>query len=306
MEGTVWFAGVNATQAIGLVFLRRKCTISCVRRRVSGAITLEDGMSKYRVAAQMFGMRDFTKTPEDMVKTVRRVKEIGYNYLQISGFGPIDASELKKICDGEGVLPIGAHIGLPLFRENEKKVIEDCHAYGIKYVAIPWLPRNDYKTLDSWKALFEEFEGYAERFEKEGLTVQYHNHSFEFEQFGIKDGRGGVTILDMLYSSTKKLQAELDFGWVARGGYNPVNWAEKMKGRLDQVHFKDWSIIDDKPEFRAVGEGAIDWPAVIKACLASGTKDFIIEQDSCVVTGDPFLSYKISRENMKKFAPDFD
>lgn len=256
--------------------------------------------SKYRVAAQMFGMREFIKTPEDMAKSLVRVKKAGYDFVQISGFGPIEAAELKKICDGAGVQPIGAHVGLPLFRENEKKVIADCKAWGIEYVAIPWLPRNDYKVLADWKKLFREFEGYAKRFAQEGIVVQYHNHSFEFEKFGIKKGAGGKTILDMLYENTKVLQAELDFGWVARGGYNPVVWAKKMSGRLDQVHFKDWGIIDDKPEFRAVGEGSIDWPSVIKACKASGTKDFIVEQDSCVVTKDPFLSYTISRANLKK------
>lgn len=256
--------------------------------------------SKYRVAAQMFGFRDFLKTPEEMKKTLIKVKKIGYDYIQVSGFGPIEAKDLKKICDEVGVKPIGAHIGLQQFRDDEKKVISDCKDLGIKYVAIPWLSRGEYKTLVEWKKLFKEFDGYAKRFAKEGIVVQYHNHAFEFEQFGIKKGKGGKTVLDMLYDSTTVLQAELDFGWVARGGYNPVLWAQKMKGRLDQVHFKDWSIVDDKPEFRAVGEGAIDWPSVIKACKASGTKDFIVEQDSCAITNDPFLSYKISRENLKQ------
>ena len=254
---------------------------------------------QYRVAAQMYGMRDFTKTPADMATTIKRVKKMGYDYLQISGFGPIEAAELRKICDGEGVKAIGAHVGLPLFRADEKKVIADCNAWGIQYVAIPWLPRADYKTLADWKKLFKEFEGYAKRFAKAGIVVQYHNHAFEFEKFGIKNGKGGKTLLDMLYENTKVLQAEPDFGWIARGGANPVLWAQKLKGRIDQVHLKDWGIVDDKPEFRAVGEGSIDYPAVIKACKASGTKDFIVEQDSCVVTKDPFLSYSISRANLK-------
>ena len=104
----------------------------------------------------------------------------------------------------------------------------------------------------------------------------------------------------MLYENTKVLQAEPDFGWIARGGANPVLWAQKLKGRIDQVHLKDWGIVDDRPEFRAVGEGSIDYPAVIKACKASGTKDFIVEQDTCVVTKDPFLSYSISRANLRE------
>ncbi len=255
---------------------------------------------KYRVAAQMYGFREFTKIPEDMAKTIRKVKKMGYDYIQISAFGPIEAVELKKICDGEGVQPIGAHVGLPRFRENEKQVIEDCKAWGTDYVAIPSLMRSEYITLDDWKKLFREFEGYAKRFAKEGLFVQYHNHSFEFEKFGIKKGAGGKTILDMMYDNTKVLQAELDFGWIARGGYNPVLWANKMKGRLDQVHLKDWGIVNNIPEFRAIGEGSLDLPAIIKACKASGTKDFIVEQDTCTLTNDPFLSYSISRKNLLK------
>lgn len=253
---------------------------------------------KYRVAAQMYGFRDFIKDPDGMKSTFKRVKKMGYDYAQISGFGPIEASELRKICDGAGVEPIGAHIALKNFRENEKKVIADCHAYGIGYVAIPWLPSAEYKTPADWRKLFKEFDAYAKRFAKEGLVVQYHNHSFEFEKFGIKNGKGGKTILDMLYDGTKDLQAEIDFGWVARGGYNPVLWAQKLKGRLDQVHLKDWGIVGGNPEFRAIGEGSLDWPAIIKACKASGTKDFIVEQDTCVVTKDPFRSYEISRRNL--------
>ncbi len=254
---------------------------------------------KIRVAAQMFGFRDYIQTPADVKKTLAKVKKMGYDYIQVSGFGPIPPEELRKLFDEAGVEPIGAHIGLQRFREDEAGVIAECKTLGISYVAIPWLPCKDYTTLAAWKKLYKEFEGYAKRFAKEGIIVQYHNHDFEFEKFGIKKGKGGSTILDMLYEGTEALQSELDFGWVARGGYNPVNWAKKMKGRMDQVHFKDWGIVNGKPSFRAVGEGSIDWPEVIKACKAGGTKDFIVEQDTCEVTGNPFVSYAISRENLK-------
>lgn len=256
--------------------------------------------NKYRLAAQMYGFRDFTKTPEDMVSTIRKIKAMGYDYLQISGFGPIDAVDLKEICDDAGVLPIGAHVGLNVFRTDEAKVIADCRAWGVHYVAIPSLNPADYTTQADWEKLFHEFDGYAQRFVKEGIVVQYHNHAFEFEKLGIKAGAGGKTILEMLYDNTKLLQGEPDFGWIARGGYNPVFWANKLKGRIDQVHLKDWGIVDNQPSFRAIGEGSLDYPAIIKACIASGTKDFIVEQDTFKATDDPFLSYAISRKNLLK------
>ena len=251
------------------------------------------------IAAQLYTLRDFLKTPADVVKTMAKVKKIGYDAAQISGVCAMDPAELRKIMLGAGVEPIGAHTGLDQFRKAEKSVVAECHGWGIKYVAIPWLPRENYKTLADWKKLFKEFEGYAKRFAKEGIVVQYHNHMFEFEKFGIKNGAGGKTILDMMYENTKLLQAELDFGWVVRGGHCPVAWAKKCKGRLDQVHFKDWGVINDQPVWRAIGEGGVDWVNVFKACKAAGTSYYIVEQDSCPVTNDPFLSLSISRKNIK-------
>jgi sugar phosphate isomerase/epimerase len=105
----------------------------------------------------------------------------------------------------------------------------------------------------------------------------------------------------MLYQYTDMLQAELDFGWVARGGNNPVAWALKMAGRLDQVHLKDWGIKENEPVWRAIGEGGLDWPAIFKACKKAGTRDYIVEQDSCPLTDDPFLSLAISRRNIRAF-----
>ena len=260
--------------------------------------------SKYRVAAQMYGFRNYLKSTSDAASTMKKVKKLGYDYCQISGFGgDIPAADVKAVCDDAGVTPIGAHVGLPLFREDEKKVLADCRTLGISYVAIPWLDARQQKTAADWKKLFREFEGYARRFAKEGVVVQYHNHDFEFQKFGIKAGKGGKTVLDMLYDGTRELQAELDLGWVARGGYNPVLWVAKVAGRMDQVHLKDWGIWqpedgDRRPEFRALGEGSLDWPTIVKACKKAGVKDFIVEQDSQIATGDPFVEYGISRKYM--------
>ena len=257
--------------------------------------------TKYRVSAQMYGFREFIQTPKDMLKTIQRVKKMGYDYQQVSGYGPICPKELKKMSDGEGVQIIGTHVGLGELRTDAAKVINDVLLLGCKYAAIPWLNIGDYKTSADWKGLFREFNVYQKKFAKAGIILQYHNHMFEFEKFGIKNGAGGKTILDMFLETCKGIQAELDVGWVARGGYDPIAWVKKFSGRLDQVHFKDWGVVNNAPVWRAVGEGSLDWPGIIKACKAAGTIDFIVEQDDCPVTGDPFRSYAISRKNLLAF-----
>ncbi len=256
---------------------------------------------KYRVSAQLFTLREHLKTPKDMVKTMRRLRKIGYAAAQISGVGPIEPADLNKLMTDEGIQPIGAHVGLDAFKDVPA-VAAQCQDWGIKYVAIPWMPADAVKTAAGWKKMGRDFTKIGKALAKEGITLQYHNHCFEFAKFGIKGGKGGKVGLDILYdnSDPKYLQAELDFGWVARGGHNPVTWAKKMKGRLDQVHLKDWGIKDNEPVWRAIGEGGIEWADVIKAAKKSGTKDFIIEQDSCTITKNPFKSLAISFENVKK------
>ena len=259
-------------------------------------------MKKPIVAAQLYTLRDFTANAEDLPKTFAKVKKIGYDYAQISGVrAEVSAADLRKVMVDAGVEPIGAHINLGEWRDNFKKAIDDCHAWGIKYAAIPWMPwaeLKDYTPAD-WKKLFREFDAIAKKALKEGVILQYHNHDFEFNQFFIKNGKGGKTILEMMFETAKVLQGEPDFGWVMRGGMDPVLWAERMKGRMDQVHLKDWGLIGGEFCFRAIGEGRINWPAVIKACKKGGTHTFIVEQDTCKATNDPFRSLQISREYLK-------
>ena len=253
------------------------------------------------IAAQLYTLRDFLKTPEDIKTTMKRVKKIGYDAAQISGVGPIAPTELRKIMQDAGVDPIGAHVGIEQFRNDLKGVIDTCHKWDIGYVAIPWLDCKNLTTLAAWKSLAKEFNAFGKALAKEGLVLQYHNHMFEFEKFGVKNGKGGETFLDMLFRTTNPafLQAELDLGWVARGNQSPVAWVLKMAGRLDQVHLKDWGIKNNEPVWRAIGEGGICWPCVFKACKTAGTHFYIIEQDNCPITNDPFLSLAISRKNVK-------
>ena len=61
-------------------------------------------MSDSRIGAQLYTLREFTKTPADIAETMKKVREIGYEAVQVSGMGPIDPKELKKIVDGEGLV----------------------------------------------------------------------------------------------------------------------------------------------------------------------------------------------------------
>ena len=94
------------------------------------------------------------------------------------------------------------------------------------------------------------------------------------------------------------LQAELDVAWVARSGYDPAEVLNGLVGRVDQIHAKDWGVVGDTPVWRAVGEGGLNWKAIVQSCNAAGVNTYIVEQDSCPITNDPFKSIAISFENL--------
>jgi len=259
-------------------------------------------MKKPIVAAQLYSVRAFTAEAAEFPKTMAKIKKIGYDYAQVSGVqAKLTPSEIRQAMLDKGVVPVGAHIALQTWMDDFKTAIATCHGLGIEYAAIPWMNFKEHLTwtVADWKKLFRKFDQLAKNALKEGVKLQYHNHDFEFNQVGIKNGKDGKSLLELLFDTTTVLQGEPDFGWVVRGGQEPVAWARRMKGRIDQVHLKDWSLIGGEFCLRALGQGRIDWPAIVKECKKSGTHTFIVEQDNCPATNDPFKSLAISREYVR-------
>ena len=53
------------------------------------------------LAAQMYTVREFTKTPADVADSLTKVKALGYDAMQVSAFGEISPRELKNLADGK-------------------------------------------------------------------------------------------------------------------------------------------------------------------------------------------------------------
>ncbi|MFR8975596.1 MAG: sugar phosphate isomerase/epimerase family protein, partial [Eubacteriales bacterium] len=141
---------------------------------------------------------------------------------------------------------------------------------------------------------------------------------FEFQKFEDK------FLLDWLYESVPSdlLQTEVDTCWVKYAGYDPCEYLKKYTGRSPVVHLKDftckrfaggpaYALIDENGkeikttredngfEFRPVGMGLQDFPAILKAAEEAGAAYAIVEQDASV-DRPPMEAAKLSREYLKK------
>lgn len=244
-------------------------------------------MKKEQIAAQLYTLRDFLKTPADIAEAMQKVKAIGYDAVQISGMGPIEESEMVKILDGEGLVCCATHEPGADIVDNIQKVIDRLNALGCKYTAYPFphVPLNsEAAVLDLAKSLDISGKKMAEA----DQVLTYHNHAIEFERFGNRNA------LEIIYDETDpvNLQGELDTYWVQHGGCDSVVWIKRLNGRLPLLHLKEFGIIENQINILEVGSGNLDWAGIIAAGDEAGTEWFIVEQDTCRF--DPFDSLKMS------------
>jgi len=254
-----------------------------------------------KIAVILYTLRDFAATPAQAARTLKRIRKIGYENIQVSAgaFISLDPGEMRQMADDAGLKIIGSHYGLEEFRSSTDRVIDRVKTYGCSHIAIPSFSYGE-GNLQTWKSFAKECNKIGRKLLREGIHLQYHNHAFEFEKLGVRGGKGGRTRFEILMenSDPRYLQSELDLGWVSRGAYDPVDVLAMVKGRVDQVHAKDWGVLLHDPVWRAVGEGGLNWSAIVKAAKAAGVKMWIVEQDDCPMTNDPFKSIAISYENL--------
>lgn len=252
-------------------------------------------MSKSVIAAQLYTLREYLKAPADIAKTLKKVREIGYEAVQVSGMGPIDPMELKKIVDSEGLEICATHISFERMRDDADSVIADHKLWECRYVGVGSMPGEYRKSKEGYVKFAKDASIAARKLKDAGLSFVYHNHNFEFVKFD------GVTGLDLLYSESDRevFNAEIDTYWVQAGGADPAEWIRKMKGRMDIIHLKDMAMdIEGRQIMAEVGEGNLNWPAILHACKDIGIKWYIVEQDHC--QRDPFESLAISLRNLKE------
>ena len=121
------------------------------------------------IAAQLYTVREFTQTPEDIVETMKKVAAMGYEAVQLSAVGPMEPSELRKVCDGEGLTVCATHVDYEQMRDEPEIVIEQHQILGCEHTAIGGLPE-EYRGADGFARFAREASEVAERLVQGGLT----------------------------------------------------------------------------------------------------------------------------------------
>lgn len=248
------------------------------------------------LAAQLYTVREYTQSARELSDTLSKIRAIGYQAIQVSGIGPIPDSDVKRIADDNGLKICITHTSYDLLANNLPQVIAQHHLWNCKNVAIGSMPPEFRGGEEGFRRFTAWANQVGQELDKAGLTFSYHNHSFEFVRFG------KLTGLDIIYteSDPRYLKAELDTYWIQHGGSDPAEWIRRVKDRMPVVHLKDMVITLEGQNARQtmaeVGEGNLNWPAILSACQSAHVAWYAVEQDVC--QRSPFESLQISYQNL--------
>ncbi len=221
-----------------------------------------------RVALQLYTVRD--EATKDMLGTLKKVRDIGYkamefDYILLKREDVLQ--ELKKL----QIKLVSIHTPFPELKNNISEVVSSITKRNIKYVVCS----GDYKSAAEWRAFAADLNAIGKYCADAGLTYCYHNHAAEFVPY---DGTNG---LEIIYNETdpRWVQAEIDVYWVKRGGADPVEYVRRYADRCPLLHLKD--MVGEDQFFAEVGEGILDFQAILKAADARKIEWYIVEQDQC-------------------------
>lgn len=260
------------------------------------------GLELYTVSA------DLTKDPAG---TLKKIKAMGYEEVEVSGFAKLTPKALRGLIDDAGLKCPAAHLQFGF--EETDNVLEQAHELRVPYAAssilLPEAPAGNGMagvlgklntlTVDDFKKIAARANEMGTQAKKAGVQYAYHNHVHEFRDLG--EGKTGYEIL-MAETDPAVVQFEADCGWMITAGANPVEWFRRAPERYRVIHVKDFPAGTkvttemggpNMPHPTELGRGHIDYKPVLAAARRAGVKHFFVEQDPPMVGMTPLEAVAI-------------
>ena len=225
-----------------------------------------------KAGLQLYTLRDMME--KSVADTLKLVAGVGYGDVEFAGYFGHSAKDIRKLLDANGLAAPSVHVPLEVLRSALPQVIQDAKVIGHHYIVLPWLSeaqRGD--SVDNYKKLAAELNGFAKPIKDAGLQLAYHNHDFELTPV-----KGGLPY-DVLLGETDKdlVKMELDLFWAVKAGVDPLALFAAHPGRFPLVHVKDMAkdgaMVD-------VGAGTIDFKAIFAKAEQAGIRHQFIEHDN--------------------------
>jgi sugar phosphate isomerase/epimerase len=232
-------------------------------------------MDKMEIGVQLYTVRKYLKKPSQVDGVFKKIKEMGASVVQVSGMCEMDSVELGKISKDNNLPICITHSPYKRIKNDLDALAAEHLNFGCKNMGIGMLPKEfDRKNLDSIKEFIEFLNTTAEKLKQYDMTIAYHNHWFEFKKFDDK------TMYDIMIENTiKEVQFIPDTYWIKVGGYDVSYYIEKLNGRVNTIHLKDYKKTLNLPAFKPIGDGTLDFKKILSDSEKAGIENAVVELD---------------------------
>jgi len=243
------------------------------------------------IGIQLYTLRN--EAGKDLKGTIAKIAEIGYTSVEIIGYNGgkffgLSPEDFAAIFKQNQLKTPSGHYGISKFltkgdEDDLKKTVDDAAKMSHDFFTIPFLTDDMRTSLDDYKKLAVKFNRAGEVVKGAGMQLAYHNHNFEFKDWG--EGKTGFDVF-LKETDPNLLKFELDMYWVTRAGKDPIQIIKSNPGRIQMWHIKDmadketqtFDVVGEQ-YFTEVGTGIINYKEIFKYKKESGMKYFFVEQD---------------------------
>lgn len=234
-----------------------------------------------KLGCQLWGVKDIWQKRGDVLSVFPDLAAMGYEGVQSMGFWKCDADRLEDALKASGLAVADMPVSMDMVKTDEAvaQTAAFCRRFGVDFVYIPWTKPT---TLAGWRAFADQLDEAGRRLAPYGIRIGYHHHLHE-----LHDLVEGKYPIDELIAHPS-FNFELDVGPVLEAGRDPAKVLRQLAGRVPGLHAKPYpgtaaGAADDRQ----------DWPAIVAAARAAGTKWFVVE---CEQRKDTFDDVRASAD----------
>lgn len=232
---------------------------------------------KHKLIAQTYSVRkEFEKDCENTIKTL---KEIGFNAIQLDGMRGNDPKEVARILEKYDMKVVGMHIKHDRFFNDIDGIIEEAELFKCKDIFDKYIDDED-QNEEGYKKTKEQLIKVARQLGPEGFRVGLHNPEYDFNN--LVEGKKVMDYITEPVAGTI-IYPEVDTYWTTVGKTDPVEYSKQFSGRMPIMHLKDIKTKYDLNNFEEnlteIGSGDVDFYEVLKWGEKNGVEYYAIEQD---------------------------
>lgn len=238
-----------------------------------------------RTAVQLYTLRDVDAT---LVELPELVAAAGFDGVEFAGLDDPDPVAVAEALDAAALDVAGAHVDVDRVEADLDAVAGTYRSLGCDTIVVPRLDEACFADEAAVDATARRLSNLAVRVEEHGLRLLYHNHDHEFVRLD------ELTAFERLVDATSdRVGFELDVGWAAIAGHDPVDLVERFGDRIPVVHLKDVDAESGEPV--DLGEGDVDVDGCVRAARGADVEWLVFEHDRPT---DPVASMEAAAERL--------